>query len=383
VKGEIVAFLGPSLARGEAAAILPDARFETPVRRGDLYRARYQGASALLIVDGQYLHEEARPIREVIDVARDGALVCGASSMGALRAAECGPVGVRGVGLVYRLFRSGRLESDDEVAVATDPDDGFRATSIALVNVRYATRRAVRAGLLDRPGAANIVEHARRLFYPERAWATVLGPAGYAPDSDLAQFCAGIDLKRDDAVKLLRTAAADLATDPARLVRHRRAVTASPLAEKERQRLPDPLAGRDPEACSLNLTRWMVGTGRCQLDRQPVDFTPLGLWATLKVDEPEFARGHWNTLAETGELDAELMRMQAVDEAVALAGRRRLRARAIDHYLAQAEIAARYRCGSWNQLERLAADQGLPWAWIEVAAGQLALAKRVRSELTS
>lgn len=378
----IVAYLGPSLDVGEAATILPDADFEPPARRGDLYAARNQGASVLVIVDGQFLQEEALPTREVIDVARDGALVYGASSIGALRAAECWPVGVRGVGLVYRLFRSGYLDSDDEVAVATNPDHGFQATSVPLVNVRYAVARAVRASLLDRPGAAAIVERARQLFYPERTWATILAAAGHADDSWLADFCRGIDLKRNDAVKLLRTVATIVSADPALVERHER-TTSDPLAPKERQRLPDPLMGRSPEVCQVDLGRWMVGAGRCQLDQRPVGFTPLGTWAALAVHEPAFAKWLWNTLAATGDLGAELMRMHSVEEAVAEAGRRGLGTRAVDRYLAEAEIAARYRCASWDGLTRVAEEQGVPWAWVDGAACRLALAKRVRAELVN
>jgi len=68
-----------------------------------------------VIIDGVFHQEPAVPPREILDVLEDGAVIVGASSMGALRAAECWPAGMRGVGTIYRLYRRGALKSDDEV----------------------------------------------------------------------------------------------------------------------------------------------------------------------------------------------------------------------------------------------------------------------------
>ncbi len=372
----MVAFVGPSLPTAEAATLLPAARIEPPARRGDLYRARNRGASVLVVVDGQFLQEDALPPREVIDVAGDGALVYGAASIGALRAAECGPVGVRGVGLIFRLFRAGVLESDDEVAVATDRDQGFRAISVALVNVRYAATRAVRAGLLDRATAAGIIECARRLFYPDRTWTRILDRAGCADRPGLVEFCTGIDLKADDTRKVLLVAGRSESGGTGS-----RRPGSAPLDEKERQRLPDALMGRSPGDCAPGLARWMVGAGRCPRERPPVAMTPAGAWAAVKADDPAFARWLWNRLEARGDLEAELMRWYAVDEAAAQFQRRGLRVRAVDRYLAEAEIAARYLCASWDELERRADELGVPWGWLDEAAERLARAKGVRAAL--
>ena len=67
----------------------------------------------------------------------------GAASMGALRAAELAPFGMRGVGAIYRAFARGTLVADDEVAVAHLPAEyGYRATRDALVNLRDGIARA-------------------------------------------------------------------------------------------------------------------------------------------------------------------------------------------------------------------------------------------------
>ena len=75
--------------------------------------------------------------------------MAGSSSMGALRAAELWPYGMRGVGEVFRLYRDLVVTGDDEVAVIhCSADDGYRALSEPLVNIRIALREAHEAGAI-------------------------------------------------------------------------------------------------------------------------------------------------------------------------------------------------------------------------------------------
>jgi len=169
----MIAFVGPSISRAEAERLCPGLDLRPPVRRDDLYREREEGAWGFLIIDGVFMQEDAVSPREVVDVLEDGALVIGASSMGALRAADCWPAGAKGVGLIYRLYRMGVLESDEDVAVAVSGDGSDAAVSLPLVNVRYAVSRAVRRRLLDRASARQIVGAAAAIYYPERTWSEV------------------------------------------------------------------------------------------------------------------------------------------------------------------------------------------------------------------
>ena len=110
-----VVYTGITLTAEDVHKVIPNARVRPPISRSDLYTDRIIGNSLFVIIDGVFQQREAISPREVIDVAMSGAIVVGASSMGALRAAECWPAGVRGVGSIYRLFRRGILDSDDEV----------------------------------------------------------------------------------------------------------------------------------------------------------------------------------------------------------------------------------------------------------------------------
>ncbi|NMO20533.1 hypothetical protein HPC49_28255 [Pyxidicoccus fallax] len=281
-----IVHLGPSLSRREAESLLPGADFRPPVRRGDLYRAREQGGEVFLVIDGVFMQEHAISPREVVDVLRDGARIIGASSMGALRAAECWPAGMHGVGAIYRLFRRGRLTSDDEVAVMFDPE-GERPASLALVNVRHAVARALRQGHLTRPEAERLVRVAEETFYAERSWRTLVKKAGLADASRLEERLSGWDLKADDARRALRYLARQLASPPhrargshakpakyerpeepprkpsnARGSRPGRTKPGRLTAQPPRERSPDALAGLKPTDVRRALARWHLVSGR-------------------------------------------------------------------------------------------------------------------------
>jgi hypothetical protein len=159
-----VVFLGPSLPRSEAEAIL-DADYRPPVRRGDLEdigRAR-----TVVIIDGEFRQNLSVSPGEILRLLSVGVRVVGASSMGALRAAETGARGMIGIGLIYEWYASGVIDGDDEVAVAYCPDR-LAALTVPLINVRVWLRRAAAAGALAQHEARILLRRAGRIFYAER-----------------------------------------------------------------------------------------------------------------------------------------------------------------------------------------------------------------------
>lgn len=194
-----VIYCESTLANEQVKQMLPTAVVRPSISRGDLYRDRALGYAVFLIIDGVFLQRQAVSPREVMDVSRDGALVIGASSMGALRAAECWPGGMRGVGSIYRLFRRGWLDSDDEVIVMFSPLDGSPLTQ-ALVNVRYAVNRACCKRLLRPDEGRRIVASARSLFFADRSWSNILEQSGMDERrKELTKALAEFDLKQKDA----------------------------------------------------------------------------------------------------------------------------------------------------------------------------------------
>ncbi|ONH59981.1 hypothetical protein CcI49_14840 [Frankia sp. CcI49] len=147
----IIAYVGPSLAREQVHRLLPEARIEPPVRHGDLARLAARPGDVVLLIDGLFLHSAAVRHKEILGLLADGVTVAGSSSMGALRAAELWPYGMRGVGEVFELYRDGVIDGDDEVAIVHgDEEDGLRAMSEPMVNIRLDLGRATAAGVLDR-----------------------------------------------------------------------------------------------------------------------------------------------------------------------------------------------------------------------------------------
>ena len=199
-------FIGPTLPAAEVRARLPDAIVAGPVAAGDVLRlVRRRGVARIAIVDGYFERMAAVWHKELLVALARGIEVWGAASMGALRAAELAPFGMIGVGAVYRAFRRGVLEADDEVAVAHLPAEyGYRAASDALVNLRDGIAAA--PGLSARTRAA-LVELARARFYRERSWDRLIadGRAAGLPARQLAALAAWPkpDRKAADARLLL------------------------------------------------------------------------------------------------------------------------------------------------------------------------------------
>ncbi|MDD1661587.1 MAG: TfuA-related McrA-glycine thioamidation protein [Methanomicrobiales archaeon] len=202
-----VVFLGPSLDRATARSILA-ADYRPPAARGDLTRAVSDGPSVIGLIDGVFFQESSVGHREILAALSAGVRVVGASSMGALRAAELHTLGMEGVGEVYRMYRDGILVSDDEVALAFDPES-FLALSEPLVNIRATLDRAEAEGVIDHPAGDALLSVARGLYYPDRTYPhLVMGAKGSVDPGTLARFArwverGGVDLKRADAVQAL------------------------------------------------------------------------------------------------------------------------------------------------------------------------------------
>ena len=108
---DIVVFLGPSLPVDDARRILP-ARYLGPARCGDVLRARRLSPRAIALVDGLFASTPATWHKEILLALDDGIAVFGASSMGALRAAELAPFGMIGVGAIFEAYRDGVYTDD-------------------------------------------------------------------------------------------------------------------------------------------------------------------------------------------------------------------------------------------------------------------------------
>ncbi|HEX8156322.1 MAG TPA: TfuA-like protein [Solirubrobacteraceae bacterium] len=205
-------FVGPTLSAETVVEHLPDANVCPPVKHGDVLRLDPRPGDVVAIVDGLF-HEDL-PIRhkEILDLLDRGVHVCGASCMGALRAAELHPYGMVGIGRIFEMLVHGDIEGDDEASLAhRGASDGYQPLSEALVDIRFHCRQALEAGVSDEEDAAAIVAAASALAYDERAYARVLADAathGLSPSAASAFVTfterEGARATRDDALALLR-----------------------------------------------------------------------------------------------------------------------------------------------------------------------------------
>ena len=210
-------YVGPTLPAAEVARLLPGATVLPPVAVGDVLLAiRRRGVKRIAIIDGYFERMAAVWHKELLRALERGIAVWGAASMGALRAAELAPFGMRGVGAIYRAYARGVLTADDEVAVAHLPAEaGYRAVSDALVNLRYGIRTAPG---LTAAARARLTELARAPFYRERSWDRLIADARAAglPARPLTALAAWPkpDRKAADARMLLRALAKDRSRAP-------------------------------------------------------------------------------------------------------------------------------------------------------------------------
>jgi hypothetical protein len=205
-----IVFLGPTLSVADALRVL-DARYLPPAAQGDVLRAALDGPKVIAIVDGYFERVPAIWHKEILFAMARGIHVFGASSMGALRAAELAEFGMEGVGKVFADYDAGLLSADDEVAIAhAAADDGYRSSSEALVNIRATLVAACAAGIISPGTEAKLVTLAKALFFPERHYTTLLAAAREEglPPTEITRLEAflptgRVDQKRVDALELL------------------------------------------------------------------------------------------------------------------------------------------------------------------------------------
>lgn len=376
-----VVFLGPSCPEDDVRAILPDATVLPPVQRGDLYRHRILKSRLFVIIDGVFANEPAVSPREVVDVIEDGAMIVGASSMGALRAADCAPAGAIGIGQIFRLFRRGSISSEDEVAVLFSSDRPFPPLSEPLVNMRMALRRATRAKMLTGDQSRHLMTAAHATHYAERTWRGVFAKANLALSEDLAAFLSKIDAKREDARAAFRWVARRLSHDRKPLGSPRTGSHVFGLLHDGRERSPDPLDGSNAKGILTDLFTWLMASGQIY-NLETVD--PARLLKILPLEDvPEgpLLAGCLEDASSSAEFDAVRMRFSVFQRAHNHARHLDLRPRQNDLCVAQTEIAHAHGKISWNDLINSYGQHEVFYQLLEEYRFNLALTKCLKTLL--
>jgi hypothetical protein len=207
---ELIAFAGPSTGIPDPAT----ARridFRPPACCGDITRAVGLRPAVIGLIDGVFEMEASVWHKEIVYALAEGVVVFGAASIGALRAVELEPFGMIGIGEIFRAYRDGRIEDDDEVAVLHGPAEvGFVPVTEAMVNIRATLDAAVQARIVSFDEGVALTCCAKSLFYKYRTWGGILADGGAADVSAKARerFAAwrianAVDVKRRDAQQLI------------------------------------------------------------------------------------------------------------------------------------------------------------------------------------
>ena len=210
VRSKPVIFLGPSLSREKARKIL-DADYRLPAKKGDLLQLILKEVNIVGLVDGYFLQDYPPTPIEVYNLVRKrNVKVFGSSSLGALRAVELGKYGMIGIGKIFRLFRDGILESDDEVAVTFTDYTNYK--SEALIDIRYNLFLAQKYNIIDNSTGRSILKVSKQTYFPYRTYEDILDKCKLKyPEihSKIESFRGYIlnnrkSLKERDAVRLLK-----------------------------------------------------------------------------------------------------------------------------------------------------------------------------------
>ena len=202
-------FVGPTLGEERHKVAVPGVEIRGPAAQGDLARAVLEGATVIGLIDGVFEQTAAVWHKEILFALSEGVQVFGAASMGALRATECAPFGMIGVGEVFRRYAEGEIVDDDAVGQVHGPAElDYLPLSEPLVNIEATTRSLMDKGLVATSEGVEIDRAAHDLFFKDRTWGRVLAGATAIADERRAEIAVTIrrfrrDVKREDALLLI------------------------------------------------------------------------------------------------------------------------------------------------------------------------------------
>ncbi len=173
-----VIFLGPSLSHEKARKVF-DADYRPPAKKGDFLRlAADPGVAMVGFVDGVFLQDYPPTPIEVFQLARKpGILLAGAASLGALRAVELEKFGMVGIGKIFQLYKSGKVDADDEVAVTFATEGDYPLQSEAMIDIRYNLFLAHKKGVIGKKAKIALAKVAKDIYFPHRNYTNIIEEA--------------------------------------------------------------------------------------------------------------------------------------------------------------------------------------------------------------
>jgi hypothetical protein len=207
---KIIIYTGLSLPFDEAREILDsegavEVIYKKPIKRGDLGHDIKENPDIIGIIDGVFHQNSSVGHKEILNVIDRGVTVVGSSSMGALRASELDTLGMIGIGYVYEQYATGKVASDDDVAVMLDSET-LEALSEPLINMDYIFTNAVSENIITQDEKDELIRIAKSTFYPKRNYSQTLNDSDLDDEtkSELINFIRiSPDIKKEDAKELI------------------------------------------------------------------------------------------------------------------------------------------------------------------------------------
>lgn len=201
-----IVFAGPSLhgvVHDRSGLIV-----RPPAAQGDILRAVRDGAQSIGLIDGVFASSAAVWHKEILYALSQDVQVLGASSMGAIRAAECAAFGMVPVGRIAGDFCRGALDDDAAVALVFGPAElDYCPLSEPLVDVDDKAERLCASGVMTAGEGEDLREAARAMHFADRGAETLFARAYSHADRRaflLRQYVAmRPSAKQRDAVELL------------------------------------------------------------------------------------------------------------------------------------------------------------------------------------
>jgi hypothetical protein len=339
----IVVYLGPSANASLVKTLLPGAVLRPPARRGDLYRDRFLFYSVFIIIDGVFFQDYGLPLREIIDVIEDGAIVYGGASLGALRAAELWPIGMRGSGIIFRLYRRGVLVSDDEVAVSFDSTTCHPSLSVALIDIRWALHRALKAGKINKKFSETVIQYAASLYFMDRTWAAICKDIFMEPI--ISEYLVNnSNLKELDSKRLLASVSYLAQHKPESFVRDRQKAHHFPERQLIREALPSPSDTFDWCNQLENLKTWVIYYGEA-------DAQILPLLSTIRCcDDHPHTSFFSDQLHKSADLQAVLIKYMAWQQALQQSKQDGMIPKSIHYISAEYRLVMSHKANDWISL---------------------------------
>jgi len=184
-----------------------------PAEQGDMIAAVLDGFDNILIIDGYFYTKFPCTTLEVMAAMERGVNVCGAASIGALRAAELERFGMAGTGYVFEYLK--RRELKPYHVVAQTYGEGDRSLTTPLIQVVYFLDCAQRDGILGEADRHRLEAMAEGIHFTYLSFDALFSAAAGCGDLDkgmlngLREYYATgpgrFDVKRQDAKELLRS----------------------------------------------------------------------------------------------------------------------------------------------------------------------------------